>query len=301
MGTYVAEYFVAVQPTASGTVDPMAGGWYRVAQEVPILAMPLANYQFSNWTTTGNVTVANSTASSTAFTVGGAGTIRANFIYVPSNVTVTFQALTGGSISPSGSRSYQEGTSLGINASPSLGYHFLGWEVVGNATVSSSTSAVTTLFVNGPATVTANFRPIDYDPPNVTDITPANESLVASGYVTISASLSDETGVDTSSIVLKVDGIVVSGAQVSSGSITYTAPLQPGTHTVELTVEDIDGNPRTVAWSITVAPPPAGYTAELLAGIVFLIIFTIILIFYWDVKRKPVVTPAKPGKREVVR
>jgi hypothetical protein len=301
-GTYVAEYFVTIEPTAGGTVDPVSG-WHRIAQGDPISASPSANYQFSNWSTTGNVTIANPMESSTTFTVSGAGTIRANFLYIPQMVTVTFQASVGGNVSPSGSRSYLEGTSVDISASPSSGYNFFGWEVVGNATVSSPTSATTTLIVNGPATVTANFSPIDYDPPDVTEITPPNGSQVAYGYVTIGASLSDETAIDTSSIVLKVDGIEWSGVQVASGRMTCTVQMQSGTHTVELTVNDTKGNSRSVTWTIMATLAPLAMPLELIAGIVISIVVVVMVIsFLWLRRRKPeAVAPAGPDKKKVVR
>jgi len=98
-------------------------------------------------------------------------------------------------------------------------------------------------------------------------------------------------------VVLKVDGVVAtSGVQVSSSGLSYTTTLQPGTHNLELTVLDTQGNPRTVAWSVVVTAPPSGLPMELIAGIVIAVVAAAIVIFFLMKRRKPTVVTPKPLK-----
>lgn len=98
---------------------------------------------------------------------------------------------------------------------------------------------------------------IDSDPPNISNLQPTNLSIVGDAMPAIGASYSDISGVDTSSVVLKVDGFdVTTQATVGPLSVSYTPsiPLSEGQHDVHLEVSDESPaqNTAVAAWSFTV-------------------------------------------------
>ena len=111
------------------------------------------------------VYVPNISANPTSFDVNGNGWLKATFAAV-----ITFHTNTGtGSISY-GSQPYTDGqtraeanllpdygNTVTITANPS-GSQFSSWSVSGMLTVDSTSSQTTTLHVNGPGTLTANFN-----------------------------------------------------------------------------------------------------------------------------------------------
>ena len=161
VGSYVLEYSVSAGSTAGGITNLPTAGWYAEGKTGFASAVPASGYRFANWTTTGGVGVANSSAASTIFMVNGPGTIRANFISVPDIVTVTVRSSSGGGTTPSGANGYKVGSTVALTASPSLGYEFFGWEVDGNATLADLQSPSTILTVWGEATVTASFGQLE--------------------------------------------------------------------------------------------------------------------------------------------
>ncbi len=101
--------------------------------------------------------------------------------------------------------------------------------------------------------------------PNVTNLQPVNESLTNDNTPTISASYSDDSGIDTASVELKLDSIdVTSLATVTSSSMSYTpgSSLSDGQHTLSLEVGDVSGDQKTtkVIWWFTVDTLPPTIT-----------------------------------------
>jgi hypothetical protein len=97
--------------------------------------------------------------------------------------------------------------------------------------------------------------------PNITNIQPMNLSFVSDNTPTISASYSDGSGIDTSSVELRLDfSDVTFLATVTSSDITFTPSmaLSEGLHNVYLEVGDISGDPKTsvVIWSFKVDTTP---------------------------------------------
>jgi hypothetical protein len=139
----------------------------------------------------------------------------------------------------------------------------------------------------------ANFSPIDLNPPTIFNLMPANGTSTNSGLLTIGASYSDDTAVDTSTVILKVDGVDV-GGQVSPNGITYAASLQPGTHTMDLAVKDIDGNEGTATWNVVVIQPKESAPMDLFGGIVIAIVAVVMVTSFLLLRsQKPVA--ASPG------
>ena len=76
---YQAQTFaVNVTSAGNGTVTPN-GNTQVGANQVSVSATPNNGYKFKNWTTTGNVTIANANNASTIITATGAGSVTANF------------------------------------------------------------------------------------------------------------------------------------------------------------------------------------------------------------------------------
>jgi parallel beta-helix repeat protein len=107
------------------------------------------------------------------------------------------------------------------------------------------------------ATTTWNFT-VDTLLPLITNLQPPDLSTTNDSTPTISAEYSDVSGINESSVVLKVDGVDVTlSAIVTASSITYTSTaLTDNIHTVYLEAEDNVGNLATASWSFTVDTIP---------------------------------------------
>ncbi|MDI6860316.1 MAG: S8 family serine peptidase [Methanocellales archaeon] len=105
---------------------------------------------------------------------------------------------------------------------------------------------------------------VDTIPPTISDITPADGAFVNTGTPTISATVTDASGIDATSIVMMVDGATVAHTYDSAtGLVSYVSatPLVEGLHTATLDVSDTVGNLATASWSFTVdTTPPAQVT-----------------------------------------
>jgi sugar lactone lactonase YvrE len=209
-------------------------------------------YTFTSWsdgtlTTTDSVTAASATTSYTA-----------NF---SSQYLLSVSATTGGSATPltTPSSFYTPTTVVPITATPSAGYYFTGW--TGSADIASASSASTTITINSPETITANFAAIpsyvvttltdDSTSPNAANcpgptcsladaITAANANNGGagsitfnsglSGTITLTATLPTVTGLTTITGPTAASGnsITVSGANtyqvfyVASGTISIS-------------------------------------------------------------------------------
>jgi hypothetical protein len=91
---------------------------------------------------------------------------------------------------------------------------------------------------------------VDSLPPIITDMTPVNESIISDSTPIISANLTDGigSGIDTSSIVLRVDGIDFTSSAIKSAThVTFTPSLfAEGLHSASLEVKD-NSNPQNSA------------------------------------------------------
>ena len=75
---------------------------------------------------------------------------------------------------------------------------------------------------------------------------PTADQNVSTSTVWINGTYTDATsGVNTSSLVVKVNGTAVSGGTISSGSYNYSATLPDGSHNVTVDVNDYAGNVAT--------------------------------------------------------
>ena len=95
----------------------------------------------------------------------------------------------------------------------------------------------------------------DTTPPILSDLTPAPDSTVYDTTPIISASYSDEeTGIDLSSVIMKVDSEDVS-ATVTENSVSYipTTELEEGEHSVYVSVSDNATNTAEIEWVFNVS------------------------------------------------
>jgi len=120
-------------------------------------------------------------------------------------------------------------------------------------------------------TILFNF---DFFSPEIKDENPANNSTTDITNPIISAVIDDKygtnSGIDLTSIIMKLDNIAVNAVYTQLGTLKYkasfqTANLTSGNHTVELTAGDIAGNPLShLNWTFEVtAPEPFNLTLTL--------------------------------------
>lgn len=96
---------------------------------------------------------------------------------------------------------------------------------------------------------------VDTTPPTITDMVPSADSEINQSSQEISATVTDAlSGVKADSIVLKVDGAVVTHSyEAETGKIVYAAEnLTDGLHTVTVTVCDNAGNESNATWQFNV-------------------------------------------------
>lgn len=306
----VTANFIFVPPTfnvtfassAGGSVEPYGSWSYDLGEVVPIAASASPGYEFLGWVVDGEASVADPASQSTLLTVLGHATVTARFavVEVPT-FTVIFSSNNGGTVSPDGSNNYSEGMTVDIAAVPDGGHYFSTWNVTGGVVIADAKSPATTITVFGHGTVTAHFHVIGSDRPVVEEVFPPNGSIVDGRSIKIRASFADGLAIDPSSVVLRVDGVEVSGAEVTEGGVAYETTLQPGVHTVELMVRDMEGNPRTATWKVVADPVAAALSWELFAVIAAEIVAAGLIVFFWLKRRGAVPKAPSPPKKPIVR
>ncbi|MBU2564753.1 MAG: hypothetical protein KJ655_00640, partial [Candidatus Thermoplasmatota archaeon] len=79
------------------------------------------------------------------------------------------------------------------------------------------------IFVSsGRSNVSEVLTMLDVKNPEITDLYPEDGAIILINTTTISANYSDESGINVSSVVLKVDGVLVTPATVTENDISYT-------------------------------------------------------------------------------
>lgn len=97
----------------------------------------------------------------------------------------------------------------------------------------------------------------DTIPPTITNLQPSNASTTNNNTPMISADYSDLSGINVSSILLKIDGTdVTSSAMVTISGVAYApeTAMEDGLHIVHLEVRDasVNSNLATAIWNFTV-------------------------------------------------
>ncbi len=101
----------------------------------------------------------------------------------------------------------------------------------------------------------------DVTPPTITNLQPAESYFINDATPTISANYSDPSGINVSSVEMRVDGDIVTPDSLSETGVSYTptANLSDGPHTIIVNVSDNCTNSNSTSWSFTVdvTPPPS--------------------------------------------
>ena len=111
---------------------------------------------------------------------------------------------------------------------------------------------------------------VDNTPPTITALAPADGAVINMATPTISATVTDASGINWGSISMTLDGGSVSPTYDGvTGVVTYqSTSLSDGSHPVSLTVADTLGNTATNPWSFTVdTTPPAQVTGLKVAAV----------------------------------
>jgi immune inhibitor A len=115
------------------------------------------------------------------------------------------------------------------------------------------------------STMTVNFGSVETSPPTISSQTPSSGSIIANSRPTISASYSDVSGINQSSVVIKVDSVTVTSiASVNASGFSYnsSSSLPDGLHTVYLSVADNAGNIATSTWMFTIDTTPPTISSQ---------------------------------------
>jgi len=228
--------------TGSGTFTAASFGEVIVNITMPDMVLP---------------SVTNPTATPSSIPADGTNTSQLNVTVTDDtgieSVTIDLSTIRGSSaqiMDNIGNNVYSCTTTAGIGTTS--GVHNL--QVTATDT-SSNANTNTSVYI--PLNVTT---PPDTTAPDITNLNPPDGSSTTDTTPTISASYSDlDSGINTSSVILTLDGADVTATVTVSG-VTYTptTPLSYGMHTVKLNVSNTAGLPVTKPWSFVVTRPPSG-------------------------------------------
>jgi hypothetical protein len=128
---------------------------------ITITAAPVSGSSFDRWTIlSGNIVLASSTSMSTTFKMPESNVrVQAVFTRTSSGQTLELapSSTTAGSVSAS-TLNAVNGEAVSIRAIPKIGYKFTNWQVSGGASISDTSSPITTLTMGASnASVRANF------------------------------------------------------------------------------------------------------------------------------------------------
>jgi sugar lactone lactonase YvrE len=257
VGTTPSGLSFSVDGTAYTTAQTLTwsiGSSHTIATTSPQTSSGTQN-SFASWSDNGalshSVTASASTPSYTA-------TFNTSYQLM----TVTSPA-NGGTVSPVSGSYYVSGTVVNLSATPNAGYTFSSW--TGN--VASTSSATTTVTMNAPQSVTANFSAISL----AAALRPVALSFTATTGTPSAAQTA--TLSNTGNVPLAITSITIAGADpgdfsqtnncgssLVAGSscsiyVTFT-PAAASTYTATLTVADnAAGSPQTTALSGTGSAP----------------------------------------------
>ena len=224
----------------------------------------------------GDSTYLGATSSSRSFTISKASsTISCTVPF--SNVNIGSNLTISGSINPvrpgvtvviNYYRDGQWSTLTMVTSSSTGGYSYIWTPALagsyqlkaswaGDDTYDGATSSIVSVSVNAPDTTA----------PIISSITPANGSTLSSSTLTISASYYDNIAVDTISITLNIDGIVVTPTSLTGTRVEYYGTFTEGAYMVSLTVRDTSGNVATATWSFIISLPKQDITKPVISAI----------------------------------
>ena len=149
---------IAVTSAGNGTVVPSGTQKITTGSDLSITGQPATGYGFSEWTSTGGLTLANPKDSATmVLNVQGPGTVTAHFVKV---YKITIQSEKRGTTTPTGDVYVKENQYLDISAACSGAFEFVKWsKTSGVVALADSLQASTQIGpVTAVATVKARFK-----------------------------------------------------------------------------------------------------------------------------------------------
>ena len=147
---------LTVTASTGGSVSPTSKK-VDVGSKVNISATPDNSYRFVNWSFSSGsdkCSIADKNSKNTTITVNGDCKIKANFV---KTAVLTIGTASGGSTSPSGSKTVDVGSEVKISATPDANYVFSSWSKATNCPVKDNHSATTYVTVNGDCTIKPAF------------------------------------------------------------------------------------------------------------------------------------------------
>lgn len=160
-GELVQEYSLTISSTEGGLVTTPGEGTfaYDDGDVVDLAATPDASHVFIDWT--GDVdTIEDVNDATASITMNDNYSVTANFALIePARYDLIISSTAGGEVSDPGEGifNYEEGTAVGLVATPEPGYQFVDW--IGDvANIVSVDDATTTITMHGDCSITANFK-----------------------------------------------------------------------------------------------------------------------------------------------
>lgn len=150
--------------SGSGSTNPGVGSHsVNTGESLLISAQAADGYHFTNWSATSDAAIANDRGLSTTVILNGDATVTANFTANTTQATLTMavnDASEGVVDPPAGARAVNVGEAFEINAVANAGYEFVNWTAAANAHVADLVNPSTSAYLDGDATITANFSKI---------------------------------------------------------------------------------------------------------------------------------------------
>ena len=267
----VPTYVLTVTTTTGGTTDPSPGTYtYNAGTNVPVQALPSANYMFDHWVLDGSPA---GSVNPISVLMDGDHTLEAVFAQITYQLTIT--TTTGGTTDPSlGTYTYASGSSVEVTAIPDADYVFDHWEL---DTVNVGSDNPYSVLMDADHTLHAVFTYSPPPPPLSASISPTSATVYTGGSVTFTSTVSG--GVPPYTYQWYFDDSPVSDA--TSSSWTYT-PTSARIHYVHVKVTDSAGNsfqsdPATV---VVASIPVGGYSVSLTepTKTIPLVFYTMILV-----------------------
>jgi hypothetical protein len=259
--TSPAHLLVSVDGGAA-TAAPLVESWipgssHTIATTSPQSGGTGIQYAFSSWSDSGaishSITVPSSAATYTAsFATQYKLTTAAN----PSN---------GGTVSPTSGNFYTSGTVVPLTATPNSGFTFSNW----TGAVANSTSASTTITMNAPESVTANFAAqaqISITPTSINfgtvylfnikeqNVTVKNTGTSNIDITNVSLTLGSNTNKGDYTFVSGCPAVLAPGKSCIIGVFFFAGNIGTPSATLNIT-DNAAGSPQHVDLSATVINP----------------------------------------------
>jgi hypothetical protein len=166
-------------------------------------------------------------------------------------ITTAANPAAGGAITPVSGSLFNQGTVVPIVATPATGYTFVGWTSAGDP-VASATSASTTITLNGPESVTAQFAP-------TLVVNTANDDSGAGTNCAVQPTPGTTTNSDTCSL----RDALLNAASSGAGNITFDSTAFASTNTIAANTIPLSNSTLTIPSNTTITGPTSGSSYSL--------------------------------------